>query len=172
MAERLAEHVGAPDQVFVGQHPQHRQRRGRADRVTAECAAVQAGGEQVRGSTDGQTGSDRQTAAEALGQRHHIGGDAVVLVGEERAGAADPGLHLVEDQQRAVPGGEFAGRDQVTGRRDDDTALPHDRLQEHRSGVIVDGCGQGLGVAVRNVRDVAGQRLERRLLGRLAGQRQ
>ena len=62
--------------------------------------------------------------------------------------------------------------DQVARGRDDDAALPHDRLQEHRGGVVVDGGGQRVGVAVRHVGDVAGQRLERRLLGRLTGQRQ
>ena len=46
--------------------------------------------------------ADRQPAAEALGQRHHVGPDAVALVGPQRAGAPHPGLDLVEDQQRAV----------------------------------------------------------------------
>ncbi len=47
--------------------------------------------------------ADRQAAAEALGQGDDVGLDAVGLVGEPVAGAADAGLHLVEDQQRAVP---------------------------------------------------------------------
>ena len=114
--QRLAEHVGAPDQIVVGQHPQHGERRGRADRVAAERAAVQAGGEQFADAADRQAGADRQTAAEALGQGHDVGGDAVVLVGEKRAGAAHPGLHFVEDQQRAVRGGDLARGDQVARR--------------------------------------------------------
>ena len=87
------------------------------------------------GGADRHAGADRQPAAEPLGQGHDVGGDAVVLVGEKRAGAAHSGLHLVEHQQRAVLGGDLAGGHQVAGGRDDDAALPHDRLQEHRGGV-------------------------------------
>ena len=55
--------------------------------------------------------ADRQPAAEALGERHHVGGDALGLVGEPRARPADAGLDLVEHQQRA---GVVAG---LRGRR-------------------------------------------------------
>ena len=95
-----------------------------------------------------------------------------MLVGEKGAGAADSGLHLVEHQQGAVPGGDLPGGGKIALGRDDDAALAHDRFQEHRRGVVVDRGGQRVGVPVRHVADVAGQRLERRLLGRLAGQRQ
>ncbi len=111
-------------------------------------------------------------AAETLGQRHHVGRDAVVLVREKRSGAAHSGLHLVEDQQRTVPGGDLAGGRQVAVGWHDDAALPHDRLEEHRGGVVTDRRGQRVDVAVRHVGDVTGQRRERRLLARLAGQRQ
>ena len=141
--------LGAADQVVGGQHPQHRQRRRGADRVAAERAAVQAGGQQVGRRTDGEARPDRQSAAEPLGQRHDVGGDAVVLVGEERSGAAHSGLHLVEHQQRAVPRGDLAGGHQVARGRDDDAALPHDRFEEHRGGVVVDRGGQRIDVAVR-----------------------
>ena len=47
-------------------------------------------------------GADREAAAERLGQRHDVGRHAEALVGEEIAGAAHAGLHLVEDQQQAV----------------------------------------------------------------------
>ena len=69
-------------------------------------------------------------------------------------------------------GGDLAGGGQVAGGRDDDAALPHDRFQEYRRGLVVDGAGQRVGIAVGHVRDVARQRRERRLLGRLTGQRQ
>jgi hypothetical protein len=55
-----------------------------------------------------------------LGERHDVGGNAVVLRGEHAAGAADAALHLVEDQEdsvlvadRAQPGKETRGRHQV-----------------------------------------------------------
>ena len=47
---------------------------------------------------DGNAGADRQPTAESLGEGHDVGRDAVVLVGEKRAGAAHSGLHLVEDK--------------------------------------------------------------------------
>ena len=107
-----------------------------------------------------------------LASGHDVRGDAVVLVGEKRSGAAHSGLHLVEHQQGAVPRRDIARGGQIALGRDDDTALPHDRFEEHRGGVVVDRGGQRVGVAVRHVRDVTRQRLERRLLGRLTGQRQ
>jgi len=41
-------------------------------------------------------------AGDALGERHRVGLDPEVLVREHLARAAHPGLHLVEQQQRAV----------------------------------------------------------------------
>ena len=133
---------------------------------------MQPGRQQLRGRTDRQARADRQPPAESFGHRHHVGGDAVVLVREKRSGTAHSGLHLVEDQQRTVAGGDVASGRQVAVGRHDDAALPHDRLQEHRGGVVTDRAGQRVGVAVGHVGDVAGQRRERRLLGRLTGQRQ
>ncbi len=113
--QRLAERLGPSDQVVVGDDPQHGQRRRRAHRVAAEGAAVQARSQQLRGRAGREARADRQAATEALGQRDDIGSDAVVLVGEKCSGAADTGLHLVEDQQRAVAGGDLAGGGQITG---------------------------------------------------------
>ena len=148
---RLAQHLGAPHQVVVGQHPHHRQRRRGAHRVAAEGAAVQAGRQQIGGGPDGQHAPIGSPAAEALGQGHHVRGDAVVLVGEKGSGAAHSGLHLVEHQQGAVPGRDFACCGQVALGRDDDAALAHDRFQEYRRGVVVDRGGQRVGVAVGHV---------------------
>ncbi len=133
---------------------------------------MQARSQQLRGRAGRQARPDRQPSTEPLGHRHHIGCDAVVLMREKRSSAAHPGLHLVEDQQRAVPGSDIARRRQIAIGRHHDAALPHDRLQENRSGVVTDRGRQRVGVAVGHVGDVAGQRRERRLLTRLAGQSQ
>ena len=61
--------------------------------------------------------ADRHAAAEALGERHHVGRDVVVLVTEPRAGAADAGLHLVEDQDRAGVVAQPAQAGEVARRR-------------------------------------------------------
>ena len=57
--------------------------------------------EQVGRVAEGEGGAHGQPAAERLGQGDDVGGDAVGLVHEPRAGPADAGLHLVDGEQRA-----------------------------------------------------------------------
>ena len=65
--------------------------------------------EDVHQRAVGEDARDRiEAARERLAERHHVGADAVVLVGEERAGAAETGLDLVGDEQRVVLFGELA----------------------------------------------------------------
>ena len=47
-------------------------------------------------------GAERKAAADALCDRHDVGRDAGMFIGEELAGAAERRLHLVENQQQAV----------------------------------------------------------------------
>ena len=72
---------------------------------------------------------------EALGQRDDVRPDAGALVREPGSGAADPGLHLVDHQQRAVCGGDLAGRGEVAVGSRDHAGLAEDRLQEDRGHV-------------------------------------
>ena len=53
--------------------------------------------------------ADRQAVCEPLRERDRVRLHAGALPGEELAGAADAGLHLVEDEQRVVLVGERAG---------------------------------------------------------------
>ena len=61
--------------------------------------------------------------------------DAGLLPREERAGATDAALHLVEDEQRAVLVGERAGGGEKLGAGRMDPALALDRLDQDRGGV-------------------------------------
>ena len=70
-------------------------------------------------------------------------GDGGVLVGVPRAGAADPGLDLVEPQQRAVLAGDLAGLGQVVQRRCEHAGLTLQRLEDHGRGLVGHGIGQG-----------------------------
>jgi hypothetical protein len=79
-----------------------------------------------------------------------------MLVGEKCAGAAHSGLHLVEHQQRAVLGRDLPRRNQITGGRNNDSALPHDRLQEHGGSGVVDDGFECRNIAIRDMGDVAG----------------
>ena len=72
-----------------------------------------------------------------LGEGDDVGLDAQLLVGPRRAGGADPGLHLVEDEQRVVIMHELAasaaknsGADVVVA------ALALDRLGDERRDVV------------------------------------
>ena len=89
-------------------------RRG-GERVAAERRAVVADQEDRGGLAD-EHRADRDAAAEPLGQRRDIRSDRRLLEGEERAGAPDPGLDLVEDQERAGRIGQRLGQPQGTHR--------------------------------------------------------
>ena len=98
--------VPGATQAVLGEGAEHGEGHGRAQRVAAEGGAVLAGREQLAGGADGHGRADGQAAAESLGEREDVGRDARPLVREERSGAGDPGLHLVEDEERAGLGGE------------------------------------------------------------------
>ena len=78
--------------------------------------------------------AERNAAAEPFGEHHDVRRDARVLESEELAGAADPGLDLVEDQQDAVLGRQSAQAAQELVRRDEHAGLALDRLQHHGDG--------------------------------------
>ena len=142
------------------------------DRVAAEGGAVVARLQQGRRGTESDRRSDRDSPAEPLGQGDDVGDDAGLGVREPGAGAADAGLHLVDPEQRAVPGRDLPGGGEEPGGRDDHPGLALQRLDDHGGGGVVDRCGQGVRVAVGDERDVARQRLERLAVGGLRGERQ
>ena len=95
---------------------------------------------------------ERQPGGDRLGDRDQVGLDAVVLDREQLPGAAEAGLHLVDDstipcssQIRRTPSHELR-------RRDDEAALALDRLDHDR--------GDGLGRDLRDERAL--ERRERR----------
>ena len=65
-----------------------------------------------------QHGADRHVAAaQALGDRHQVRADAVLLAGVQRAGAAHAAHHFVEDQQDAVAVADLAHALEIAGHR-------------------------------------------------------
>ena len=70
------------------------------DRAGGEGRAVVAGLQRLGRRRPGDAGADRHPVAERLGAGDHVGPHRRLLVGPERAGPPDPGLDLVEDQQR------------------------------------------------------------------------
>ncbi len=74
----------------------------------------------------------------------------LVVQCEHRAGAGQPGLDLVGDQQRTRLVAEPAGLGEVAVRRHHDPGLALDRLHQDGGGALGDRPRQGLGVAVRH----------------------
>ena len=79
---------------------------------------------------------DRDVAArERLRDRDEVGLEAPVLEGEQPAGAAEPGLHLVDAEERAVAAAERLRRLEVAGGRQVH-ALALDRLDQEDGDVL------------------------------------
>ncbi|GBD12970.1 hypothetical protein HRbin24_00991 [bacterium HR24] len=107
-----------------------------------------------------QQRSDGETAAQALGQGHHVGRGVVELVGEEGAAAAQSRLHLVQHEEDARLAAPLPHLTQVVGRRNDDAVLALHRLQQHRRRALGSGAADGIGIAVRDADEARRQRLE------------
>ena len=84
---------------------QHGLEHGIADRhgqrIAAEGRAVRAGHHALGRLLGGEHGAERKAAADALGDRHHVGRDARPLVREQLAGAA----HAASAPRRAPAAG-------------------------------------------------------------------
>ena len=68
-------------------------------------------------SADEQRADRLIAGAQTLGDRQHVGRDALLLARVARAGAAHAAHHFVEDQQHAVAVADFADALEVAGRR-------------------------------------------------------
>ena len=89
---------------------------GAGEGVSAEGGAVHAGGDGAGGLFGAEHGAHGDAAGEGLGEGGDVGLDAVVLVGEPLAGAADAGLDLVGEQQGAGGVAEVArGLEELLG---------------------------------------------------------
>ena len=76
--------------------------------------------------------ADREAVGKTLRERDRVGFHAELLPREEAAGAADAGLHLVEDQQRAVLVRKSACLCEELRRERVDAALALHRLEQDR----------------------------------------
>lgn len=82
----------------------------------------------------------RDTAAQGLGQQHHVRLQAVGGGGEQLAGAAQAGLDFIEDKQGAVLAAEVLRRQQVAWGRGDHARLALHRLDEKAAARRVFSC--------------------------------
>src|SRR6185437_11750541 len=115
------------EQLLVGDDPLYFQRRRAGERMGQISVAML---ERARALPDGVDHAGRRehrtnrliTAAQALGDRLDVGGNAFLLPRIERARAAHAAHHLIEDQKRAMPVANVANRTEITLRRGDRAA--------------------------------------------------
>ena len=106
--EVVADFGGVGQQAFLFDRVDHGDGHGAGQRPAAECGAVHAGVNRARNLFRAKNRAQRNAAGKRLGQRGHIGLNAVVLIGAPLAGAAHAGLNLIHDQQRAGRAGQRA----------------------------------------------------------------
>ena len=82
--------------------------------------------------------SDRKAVRKALGERHEVWPHAELLEGEERPGAPDPGLNLVEAEKRRQ---SRCRLDELVLERNH-SALAEYRLEQNQPDLVVDGCDE------------------------------
>ena len=128
--------------------------------------------ERAGGPVGDEQAADRQAVGQSLRERDRIGADAELLEREERARAADARLHLVEHEQRPGLVRELARCGDERCVEGDDAALAEDRLEQDAAGVFADGGGERAGVVRRGELDRGQERLERRALRGLPGDRE
>ncbi len=102
------------------------------ERVAAEGGAMRSGRHALRRLVGGEAGAEREAATDALGRCEDVRRDAGPLIGEELAGAADAGLHLVHDQQQPLGVAERPKLAQEAVRKGTHAALALQRLDHHR----------------------------------------
>src|SRR5205807_7513589 len=102
---------------------------GARDGIAAERGAVVAGHESARRLVGDEEAADGEPVRERLREREEVGPDAELVEREERAGASDTGLHLVEGEQRAqaLRAGRRGGDERGVERND--AALAEYRLE-------------------------------------------
>src|SRR5205085_1290012 len=105
----------------------------------------------LAGLLRGQARTDREAAAERLGERHDVRLDAGTLIRKQLAGTPHAGLHFVENEQQGVLVGKLAQAAQKMVLRDAHAAFTLDRLDQDRGGLRPDGLLHGFKIAERDL---------------------
>ena len=145
--------------------------RGRGgDRVPAEGRAVVARPDRAGDLVPHEQRADRETVAEALGQRDEVGLEPELLGREERPRAAEPGLHLVDPEQRTDLTRDLARRAHELLLERHHATFAEDRLDDdcRKLAARRDRALERLDVVRRRERDTGDERPEPLPLRRLA----
>ena len=132
-----------------------------------------AGSERGRHLGPRPAGADGHAVAQRLGHGDDVRLQTLGLEGEPVAGAPEPGLNLVEHEERVALRAQRPHGTEVVRARHDDPTLALDRLEQDAGhGVAVEGLVERGDVVVGHVHEPLGEGEERRLLLRLARGRQ
>ncbi|CRE19531.1 Uncharacterised protein [Bordetella pertussis] len=147
------------DHAFVMQHPQRGARNRAGQRVAAEGAAVLARLENAQHRLVRQhRGHGIEAARQGLADQRDIGLDAFVRLGQESAGAPQPGLDLVEDEHDIAFAAQLAHLAEIARRRQDDASLALDGFDQEGHRARRDGSLQRGEVAERHHREARRER--------------
>ena len=109
------------------------------ERVPGERARLvhgPGGRDELHDLAPAAVGADRQPAADHLPERRQIRRDPVERLRAARV-HAEAGHDLVEDEQRAVRGGELAQPLEEARGREHEPHVPDDRLEDHGRDLVV-----------------------------------
>src|SRR5579883_321533 len=119
---------------------EHGVSNARGKRIAAIGGAMRAGGHSSCRFLGRQKGTQRETAADPLGNRHNVGSNPVKLVSKELPGAANAGLHLVQHQEKTMRVAKLTQRAQEARRWRANASLTLDRFDQNSARLRPD-CG-------------------------------
>ena len=101
-AQTVAHCVHMLQEARLQHHVEHCLPRRHRQRIAAIGRAVRADDHALGRFLGRKAGTERESAADALGRRQDIGRDAIMLIGPHFAGAAVAALDFVKNQQQAM----------------------------------------------------------------------
>src|SRR3546814_10128429 len=101
-AQPLARRLDLVEKAVFEYDVEHRLSGGARERVAAIGRSVGADDHAPRRLFGGETGAHGETAADALGARHDVGGDAEMLIGIQMDGACDTAQDLVDRKSTSL----------------------------------------------------------------------
>ena len=142
------------------QHSQDGESRRAGQRIPAKGGGMCSRRERSGDFVCCQTGADRHSPAESLGQRHDVRVDSQLLIGKQRSGSSHAGLDFVKYQQDIVLATQFAQAFEVGSISNVDTTLPLDRFQHDRRGLAAQRLLQFRQIVQGDIPEAGNQRLE------------
>src|SRR3546814_7674184 len=101
-AEPLSHLLHMLGKVRLKDHVKHCVARRHRERIAAIGRTMRAEHHAFCGLFTGKAGPERETAANAFCDRHDVGDNAILLIGEEAARTHDPALHFIQYEEHVL----------------------------------------------------------------------